>query len=345
MDQWPSSFEPREPGALADTLVAVDASAAGRRSPVKSTASPGIAATQPARNEVLAIVDAFTGERVIAIALGERGRVAASSIMPIASAPVPKVTYQPSALRTVTPRPTYGGPSPTAFGSMTPTATATPPPPPRVALTLANLPAALRPTFRDYALVPGSWWTWRVTANNGGVRWVSEIVTETVDAAWLEGDAAVIDSHMDVEQLTPERNGDGLATITGPRTRFVTPQMIVWRRQDLSWVTQVTPAPPGSPFAENGVAPEAFISPFRYPGDIGYQVSLAGTPADIEVPAGRFRDCWPVETIMFMSLGAGSSFCPGVGYVSHGDGGGSSFYESSLRAELLRWHRATLPAR
>jgi hypothetical protein len=233
--------------------------------------------------------------------------------------------------------------SPPAARPAPPIATALPPAP-GPPFILTELPAALRPTFSAYPLLPGSAWTWRFTSEYGYTRWVAAVITETVESAWLDGEVAVVRTVVDVDRLTPRRNETGQFwdTIPGSALRYVSRHAIAHSRDAAlkslpAWAW--TPDP-GSPFGAAGVAPEAFMPLIPLSNDETAATEIHEGPATITTAAGRFEGCWNVYHVGGAIWGSGRWFCPGVGPVLY-EAGGNSF---SAVAELIRWQRAALPA-
>jgi hypothetical protein len=85
----------------------------------------------------------------------------------------------------------------------------------------------------------------------------------------------------------------------------------------------------------------------EYPGTI---VSIAETspeaqPGAFVAPAGRFAGCWEFQYTLDRAWSARRTLCPGVGYAQNVDGAETSHNRRLVIADLLRWRRASLPAR
>lgn len=353
LDMWPGLFEHVPLSTLSELLIVVVGSTRG----IDPLSAPGKegepwlqrqaqpVAVSPDRQLVVAVFDALTGERLAAVpALGGEFLDTLGSLRSL------DVHVRPDARRTLTPWPTWPP-------SVTPAAaTATPFPPintptsvPDVArLTWSNLPAELRPTFRAYPLAPGSSLTWRYTMENGGVRWVAAVLTESIEAAWLEHDLAVVRSRVDTLSLTPARNRDDHWLSRPPTTtlRYVTPGRIVASRADLKLAENFAIPTPGAnePFGRDGLALEFFVSLLPIPSLIG-STKVGRGPVNVATTAGTFSDCWEIETQGGASWGSVRWFCPGVGTVQYGFGDSALGHRSTAIADLIRWRRTTLPER
>jgi hypothetical protein len=353
LDQWPQGFEERNLDALGDPLILILASTRGI-DPMSGPSADGRPrlpvpappdAISPERLFVVAVFDGNTGERLIAQPISAAPGRTLSALQAIRSA---DIDVRAAARRTLTPTPPRKPEPAHADRTQTPTPTLVPS---GARLTWANLPAALRPTFRAYPLAPGSSWTWRYTSSNGDVRWVAEIITETIESAWLEGETAVVRSRIDKQSLTPKRNQGDAEQGDTPTTalRFVTPRLISGARWDKSVadriVDDLAPATSGeeSPFNQGGVARELFID--LLPSGSNGLTFVGDEPATVTTRAGTFHDCWMLTSVGGASWGAVRWFCPGVGPVQYGFGSGTPYHSSTAVADLIRWRRATLPER
>jgi hypothetical protein len=224
-------------------------------------------------------------------------------------------------------------------------------------LTRANLPEALRDTFVAYPLVPGSSWTWRITDTNAGVSWTTQLMTETVEAAWLEGDAVVVRSRVETRPLMAAARGEiSLASEPAPTDppmdephsvlRFVMPNLILADRDPGPGVPLTELVRPGARarLGRSRAVLSAFVG--LIPSDhLGVDNDVADEPADIVTPAGSFQGCWLTWNLGGASHGSARWFCPGVGYVQYAYGDAAGMHASNALADLLRWRRGSLPER
>lgn len=226
-----------------------------------------------------------------------------------------------------------------------------PPVPGARRLTLSNLPDSLRPTFRFYPLAPGSSRTWEWSSESRGVVWSAALVTETVEAAWLDGEMAVVESQLEWQwQSGPwEHDPEAPARVV----RYVGPRFIARAPYDESneesplstenssyrWPTPK----PGSPFALESVALEAYSGLFPEQWDGGLYQGAAG-PVTVTTPAGPFKGCWGLTYMIAVSAGTRRWVCPGLGVVAFGGGHAAGFHASMTVAQLVQWTRAALPA-
>jgi hypothetical protein len=142
------------------------------------------------------------------------------------------------------------------------------------------------------------------------------------------------------------RVSDDTGAAPARHTRFVTPDIILDDLGNLEWMHRVVTRfeQADSPFAAGGIAIEMIVTPFNSEVDVG-PAWPDGGPDDVTTPAGTFRDCWTMENIGGNGWGAVRTFCPGVGYVGYSFTAETTTGSEALDAFLLRWHRATLPAR
>lgn len=68
-------------------------------------------------------------------------------------------------------------------------------------------------------------------------------------------------------------------------------------------------------------------------------------PMDVDLPVGRFKNCWCLESLGGAAWDMEHWLCPGVGIVQQASSayGGSSYYAQV--ANLVRYHIADLPER
>jgi len=291
----------------------------------------------PDRVTVWALFDAHTAERISAEAAWADGSANALELIPAAEVTVwPRARRSPGHTPTATPWPTLTRPPPT-------------PVPDDARLTWSNMPPALAPTFRAIPLAPGTSWTWRVTLSNFDVRWAAEIVSETIEAVWPEGDLAVVRSRVEVEPLTPPRNRiyHVLRYAAGENLRYVAPGVIAASREDVAeaqeWARDVPPShPPPDAVAE--VAVDWFSGLLPGASDVAFTSVRDGT-ASVTTPAGTFNGCWAIDHIGGASWGASRRVCPGVGTVQYSYGDCAISHCCMVVAELIDWHRAELPER
>jgi hypothetical protein len=226
-----------------------------------------------------------------------------------------------------------------------PTWTPTPTPtdvPLAARLTWANMPADLRPVFRAYPLLPSASWTWRYTLTTGNVRWETMDLTETVDAAWLEGATAVVRSRIEAHSITGDSGGDTTVADSLPATllRRVTSNGI-----SHSAPPDLTELPTeAAPSEETTGAPAFVLSAWFVAHDGGVDNHVAGGPAAVVSRAGTFTGCWSTASTISAGAGALRWFCPGVGIVEYGFGVLSPLTAWSV-ADLIRWQRGALPER
>jgi hypothetical protein len=289
-------------------------------------------AVAPERYGVVAMFDAWSGQRQVAM----RG-----SASEFAGIPTARVSL--GGTQVATPTQVSASGEPTA--SPEPTALT------RRRLTRANLPEALRPTFRFYPLAPGSSRTWEWTSENGAVVWSAALVTETVEAAWLDGEMAVVESRLEWAWRAGPREHDpepstrvvrhvGLLFIAGARSDVSSaggPDTVAG--SSYRWPTPV----PDSPFGREGVAIETDSGLFPEPDDAGLYQGAHG-PVTVTAPAGTFEGCWRLYYVYGATAGSGRWVCPGLGVVAFGRGHAAVSHGGMEVAQLVRWTRAELPA-
>lgn len=340
VDEWPAGFRECRLEDMSDVLSIVVASTRGIDALTVVGGEPWIqeqaqpAAVSPDRSALWAVFDTVTGVRCAAQAVHPK-YIDLTTLDELTAA---TVAVLPEARRTPTPMARAG---PKASPTPTPIL-----PTPDGCLTWASLPAALRATFTVYPLAPGSSWTWRLTQQNADVRWVAEVVTETIEAAWLEGQYAVVRSRVDVHAMTAHGNyqHDWLGDEPGTRIRYVGSGFIAATRADIDWgLTGGWPTPiPSSPFGADGVARDIHLGLLPEPGEIGTTRISAG-PMSVTTPAGEFDDCWRLDHIGGASWGSARVFCSNVGIVQYSFGDCAMSHCSVAVAELIRWTRNALP--
>lgn len=313
-------------------------------------------AVSPHRVTVLAVFNAITGQRRAAMSWPSADPSALIDTLTDLRAAA--VNYRPDLRPTETPHPT-SPPTPTELAGRSTQWPPTPTPtlvPASAYLTAANMPPELRSTFAAYPLVPGSSWTWRYTFSNADVRWVAEVLTETIEAAWLEDDFAVVRSRVDAQSLTPERNRRGWPEkydeddweVALPTTtlRYVAPGLVAANRDDIAVAQSYPPtALPPDVDGRGVVVRSAFVPLLPDVDGFGMPGGVSDGPATITTKAGSFEECWAAHVMGGASWGAVRWFCPGVGDVQYGYGDAAMYHASTGMAELIRWHRGTLPER
>ena len=318
------------------------------------------AALAPERLTVLGAFDALNGEVVGSVVVqGGRRREKGSDdtpiyrLLPTAVAHFdPSSRRWPTATRVVTP-----GPWPTSLGpTLTPTASPTAVPS-SAAITWETLPTALHPTFKAYGFAPGSSWTWKVNGQSHEVVWWSYVMTETIEAAWMEDGLAVLRSHiearmtMDGDPLAwsiralPSTDTDTEASY-GSRDAFyfISPGLIAGSRKGLEAVSRWQGYPSNRAKPQVGFALPTYHT---LPPDASDASPLlvASDPTTIQLPAGTFDDCRNLQVIESAGSGSERWLCPGVGVVQYGFSGCGGYHCSAEVATLIRYHIAELPER
>jgi hypothetical protein len=299
--------------------------------------------TSPNRVPVFAVFDAVTGERRIAMAPWASEWEDWTDIA--LAAPTAAVRFAPEAKVSATPRPTALGSSATPYLLAPSTWTPSPTPtdvPAAARLTRSNMPTDLRPAFEAYPLIPGTSWTWRYTLTTGNVRWEAMVLTETVEAAWLEGATVVVRSSVAAQSITGENGGDRTAADSLPESLL--------RRIGLNGISNSDS--PGQTGSRDGAAtspeppdvPAILLSARFVADDGGIDNRVSDGPTTLVTRAGTFSGCWRSESTVSAGAGATRWFCPGIGIVAYGNGVGGSFSAWSV-AELIRWRRGYLPER
>jgi hypothetical protein len=198
----------------------------------------------------------------------------------------------------------------------------------------------LQETFRAYPLAPGGYRTYLYTMENAGVRWVTEAITETVEAAWLEGDSVVVMSRLDALPYTSPRNG-GYHSSEGAtkRYRFISEGLIRDAREIPDYFSAAAKAV-REPFGGDGIALEMYVGLF--PEHLGATSVITG-PLTVATRAGTFDSCWELATTGGATWGSVRWFCPGVGVVHYGFGDCAIGHCSTATADLIDYHIAELP--
>lgn len=313
------------------------------------------AALAPERLTVLGALDALNGEVLGSIVVQGGRRLEKGfddtpiyRLLPTAVAHFdPSSRRWPTATRVVTP-----GPWPTSLGPiLTPTASPTAVPS-SAAITWQTLPTALHATFKAYGFAPGSSWTWQVNGQSHDVVWWSYVMTETIEAAWMEDGLAVLRSHIDLDggplalrRALPSMGSDTEAPY-GSRDAFyyISPVLIAGSRKGLEiasgWQrSRSNRAQPQVGFAlptYNSLPPDA--------SDDSRPLG-ASDPTTVQLPAGIFADCRNLQVVGGASWGSERWLCPGVGVVQYGFGDCGGFHCSAEVATLIRYHIADLPER
>ena len=370
-DKWGGGFEDRFINELTKdyyrvqgeslALVVASTGGIGELSGIRPTTSgqrlqrqAQVAAVFPSRFRILAIFDAQTGERQAALSIDWQDRRDTELEALVATIPTRAVFLRsPSTPIAFEGRHDEDWPSVTEAArswTATPTPTAVPD---HAFLDWSALPPELEPTLRTYSIAPGNSWTWEFTSVNGDVRWTSQIVTETIESAWMEGDRAVVRSIIDAHSLTPGRNRgrNQLVPVSGAALRFITPDMIVGGRQLSDWMRErpaLSKIPTLSGLDQGpGVAVNVSIEmlpPVAGESHFGSS-GIEQTASSIETEAGVFENCWRSWTSGGASHGSVRWICPGVGMVQYGFGDCAMYHCSAVVATLIRWHHEPLPAR
>lgn len=318
------------------------------------------AALAPERLTVLGAFDALNGEVVGSVVVqGGRRREKGSDdtpiyrLLPTAVAHFdPSSRRWPTATRVITP-----GPWPTSLGpTLTPTASPTAVPS-SAAITWETLPTALHPTFKAYGFAPGSSWTWKVNGQSHEVVWWSYVMTETIEAAWMEDGLAVLRSHiearmtMDGDPLAlpvralPSTDTDTEASYgSGDAFYFISPLRIAGSRKGLETFSGWPRYGSNRSQPQVGFAVPTYHSLSPDASDDSPPLG-ASDPTTVQLPAGTFDDCRNLQVLGGASWGSERWLCPGVGVVQYGTGGCSGAHCSHEVATLIRYHIADLPER
>jgi len=313
----------------------------------------GPAALAPERLTVLGAFDALNGKVIGSIAVqGRRPETfddtSTYRVLPTAVAHLdPGSRRWPTATNMVSPEPSTTRRWPIVTPTASPTAV-----PASAVITWATLPTALHPTFKVYGFAPGSSWTWQVNGQSHDVVWWSYVMTETIEAAWMEDGLAVLRSHIDADggPLALRRalpsTGSDTEEPYGSRDAFyyISPMFIAGSRKGLEtangWQrSRSNRARPQVGFAQptyNSLPPDA--SDGSLPLD-------ASDPTTVQLPAGTFADCRNLQVVGGASWGSERWLCPGVGVVQYGFGDCGGFHCSAEVANLIRYHIADLPER
>ena len=319
----------------------------------------GPAALAPERLTVLGAFDALNGEVVASVVVQGGLRLFDDTpiyrLLPTAVAHFdPSSRRWPTATRVVTP-----GPWPTSLGpTMTPTASPTAVPS-SAAITRETLPTALHPTFKAYGFAPGSSWTWKVSGQSHDVVWWSYVMTETIEAAWMEDGLAVLRSHIEARMTM---DGDPLALSAlspalpsygsdteepyglGDAYYFISPVLIAGSRKGLERVSGWQRYRSNRALPQVGFALPTYHSLSPDASDVSPMVG-AGDPTTVQLPAGTFDDCRNLHVVGGAGWGSERWLCPGVGVVQYGFSVCYGVLCSAEVATLIRYHIADLPER
>jgi hypothetical protein len=363
---------------LTDPVIVIVASTQGI-DPLSEHMTPGMLtgqqegcpeATSPDRLAVLALFDPYTGS-LLADEISQPG--AYDGLKALRPARV-RLVRRPSPSATTSPagepgmhETTTSAPATASAAALLPTATSVPA---KARLTLANMPPELAPVFRTYPLAPGSWWTWRVTDTYDDLQYGRAIVTQTVEAAWLEGDVAVVQSRIDRRTLWPRSgsaSADSQQQSASQLLQFLSPAGIANSRWALAqrtptlvpkWAGEAargraspTPRPALLAIAFDAYTPpvnvvsDEYVPPSgHWPDDIAEPGEVGG-PFDVSTAAGRFTGCVAVSGVYSAAGGPVNWFCPGVGLVTYGFDMCWTHASYDAVANLIRWHKAELPER
>ena len=312
------------------------------------------AALAPERLTVLGAFDALNGEILGSNAVqGRRLEKPFDDTPTYRSLPTAVARFDPgSRLRSTATRVVTPEPWPTSLGPIS-TSTASPTTiPPSAAITWATLPTALHPTFKVYGFAPGSSWTWSVNGQSQDVVWWSYVLTETIEAAWMENGLAVLRSHiyMDGGPLALRRALPSMGSDTeepyGSRDAFyfISPLLITGSRKGLQTVSGWQGSRSNRAQPQVGFALPTYHSLPPDASDVSPPLG-ASDPTAVQLPAGIFDGCRNLQVVGGASWSSERWLCPGVGVVQYGFGSCSGAHCSAEVATLIRYHIADLPER
>jgi hypothetical protein len=284
------------------------------------------------RQQVMAMFDATTGHEVGAspifseerqrqlVRLARAGRKRLAGGTPLASA-TPTETEIPPAVPSDVPLPTF---APDA---------ATPRP-----LARGEVPESLVAAVREYPLVNGAQWVYRMVSHRDNIHWARHVLTSTIDAAWqIAPDAMLVRERQEVSAggELPWYNGSSRYWYVFPEgvAGGLNGAAIPKARAALATVTPAAMAQGGWPKIAVG---EALRFPLRAPERLDYTREME-REEPMRGPAGSFPACFVVRDV----LGGGNSsagwLCRGVGYVRFEYPGCSTMYGAHTTMELLRY--------
>ena len=313
--------------------------------------APGASQTlwlSPKRVGVAALFDAFTGGRLAAMPVCPEGfetdNCSWRSMAELHRLPTAPAQQAPALRITVTPLPTLAqGEAASAFplSSLVATPTAAHHSDPTLGrLTWSTLPKDLHATFHFYGLAPGSNWTWRYVEQNGDVWWRTSLVTETIEAVWLEKDMAVVQSRVAVRKVSGPDVPEWTKSVPEPsiQLRFVSPDHISTDRGSVqNYVYEQSP----SDFDALGVAKPSDFGLFGY---ASREEAIMG-PTTLDLPFAVVKSCWEATVWLANAATSARWICPGIGVVQYSQGVGHTFVRSADVATLIRYHIAELPER
>jgi hypothetical protein len=299
------------------------------------------------RQRVVAMFDAATGKqigagpvfsresyaKIMGLAAVGRTQLAEATPLSIPTSTEPSTDTPPQSISTSTGL--GAGTAPPADPSLPtqPAGAGTPRP-----LARGEVPSALLDVVRDYPLVNGSQWVYRMVSHGNNVRWSRQTVTRTIDAAWMLSPEVML-----LRQRQQASGGAQLPWYNEPtQYLYVFPEGISGNingmsiesaRAALATMAPPTKEPDGWPKLPIG---DAIRFPLRAPERVDYTREME-RQEPIAVAAGTFPSCFVVRDILNAGNSSAKWLCRDVGFVREEYPGCSTMHGGHTTLELLRY--------